>query len=73
MQCRGIGPHHAAKGRSHEFFRVAAGTFGIFSTYGRDGHLKIGFVQRSQDSCLVAMDISGISTRMAGQYRHFLR
>ena len=57
MQCRGIGAHLAARGKSDEFSRVAAGTWGIFSTYGRDGHLKMAFVQRSQDSCLVTMDI----------------
>ena len=44
-QCRGSGPHLAARGKSHEFSRVAAGTWGIFSSYGRDGHLKVGFVQ----------------------------
>ena len=42
---RGIGPHLVARGKSHEFSRVAAGTWGIFSSYGRDGHLKVGFVQ----------------------------
>ena len=60
MQCRGIGPHLAARGKSHELSRVTGGTWGIFSTYGRVGHLKIWFVQRSQDTCLVTMDISGI-------------
>ena len=35
----------AASGKSHEFSHVAAGTLGIFSIYGRDGHLKFGFVQ----------------------------
>ena len=29
------------KGESHEFSRVAAGTWYIFSSYGRDGHLKL--------------------------------
>ena len=45
MQCRGIGPHIAARGKSHECSRVAAGTWGIFSSYGGDGHLKLGFFQ----------------------------
>ena len=53
MQCRGIGPHLAAKGKSLDFYRVASGTCYIFSSYGGDGHLKLGFVPRSQDSCLV--------------------
>ena len=58
-QCRGIGPHLMARVKSHEFSRVAAGTWCIFSIYGGDGHLKLGFVQRSQDSCLVMTDTSG--------------
>ena len=49
----------AARGMSHEFSRVAAGTWCIFSSYVGDGHLKLGFVQRSQDSCLVMTDTSG--------------
>ena len=53
MKCRGIGPHLAARGKSHEFSRVAAGTWCIFSSYGRDGLWKLAFVQRRQDSCLV--------------------
>ena len=56
---RGIGPHLAATGKYHEFSRVAAGTWFIFSSNGGDGHLKLGFVQRRQDSCLVMMDTSG--------------
>ena len=59
-QLRGIGPHLVAKGKSHLFSQVASGTWGTFSTYGGDGHLKLGFVQRSQYSCLVMMDTSGI-------------
>ena len=58
-KCRGIGPHLAARGKSHEFSRVAAHTWCIFSSYGGDDHLKFGFLQRSQDSCLVMMDTSG--------------
>ena len=57
--CRGIVPYLAARGKSHEFSQVAAGSGVIFSSYGGDGHLKLGFVQRSQDSCLVMMDTSG--------------
>ena len=32
MQCRGIRPHLGARGKSHEFSRVAAGTWGMFSS-----------------------------------------
>ena len=60
MDCRGIGPHLAARGKSRGFSRVAAGTCGIFPSYGRDGHSRLKFVQRSQDSCLVMMDYSRI-------------
>ena len=34
--------------------------------YSGGGHLKLGFVQRSQDSCLVMTDTSGSKT-MLGQ------
>ena len=59
MKCRGFGPHLAASGKSHEFSRVAAGIWCIFSSSGGDGRLKLGFVQRRQDSCLVMKDTSG--------------
>ena len=59
-QCRGIGPHLSARGKSHGFSRVAVGTWGIFSSYGGDGHSKLVFVQRRQDSCLVTIATSGI-------------
>ena len=59
MKCRGIRPHLAAMGKSHEISRVAAGTWCIFSSYGGDGHMKLGFVRRSQDSSLVITDTSG--------------
>ena len=59
MKCRGIGPHLAAAGKSQEFSRVGACTWCIFSSYGGDGNLKLGFVQRRQDSCLVMTDTSG--------------
>ena len=44
MQCRGIGPHLLAMGRSHGFSRVAAGTWGIFSSYDMGAHSKREFV-----------------------------
>ena len=40
MQCRVIGPHLMARGKSHGFSRVAAGTWGIFSSYDGDAHSK---------------------------------
>ena len=43
-QCRGIGPHLVARGKSHGFSRVVAGTCGIFSSYHTDAHSKREFV-----------------------------
>ena len=39
--------------------------------YGGDGHLKLVFVQRSQDSCLIMTDTSG-SLTMLGRKIHTL-
>ena len=64
MQCRGIEPHLPPRGMSHGISRVAAGTWGIFSSYSGDGHSKLHFVQRSQDSCVVMRDTSGIESRL---------
>ena len=44
MQCRGIGPQLVARGKSHGFSRVAAGTWGIISSYDGDAHSKREFV-----------------------------
>ena len=60
MHCRGIKPHFPARGMSHTISRGAARTLGIFSSYSGDGHSKLHFVQRSQDSCVVMRDTSGI-------------
>ena len=51
-QCRGMEPHLPARGMSYGISRVAAGTWGIFSSYSGDGHSKLHFVQQSQDTCL---------------------
>ena len=56
----GFGHHLLPRGMSHPNFRVAAGNWGIFSSYNGDGHLKLHFVKRSQDYCLVMTDTSGI-------------
>ena len=45
MECRGIGPHLVVMEKSHGFSRVAAGTWGIFSSYGGDVHSNLEFVQ----------------------------
>ena len=46
------------------FSRVAAGTWGIFSSYGGHDTSKLLFVQRRQVSCLFTKDSSGISLRL---------
>ena len=40
MQCRGTGPHLVARGKSHGFYRVVAGPWGVFSSYEGDAHSK---------------------------------
>ena len=37
-QCSGIGPHLSLSGKSPGFFRVAAGTWVMFSSYGGGSH-----------------------------------
>ena len=41
---QGIGPYLVARGKSHVFYRVAPGTWGIFSSYDGDAHSKRDFV-----------------------------
>ena len=72
VQCRGIRPHLVPRGMSHGISRVAVGTWGIFSRYGRYGHSKLVFVQRRQDSCLVMRNTSGISSRLGRARRTLL-
>ena len=39
-------------------------TWGTFSNYSGNGHSKLMFVQRHQETCLVMRDTSAISTRL---------
>ena len=73
MQCRGIGPHIAARGKSHCFSRVAPGTLGTFLSYGGEDPSKLVFVQRRQDTCLVMRDTSGNSSRLGRAIRPHLK
>ena len=52
------------EGKSHGFSPVAAGTWFTVSSYARDSHSKLMFVQQRQDSCLAKRDTSGISRRV---------
>ena len=63
-KCREIKPHLLARDMCHGISRVAAGTWGIFSSYSGDGHSKLHFVQRNQSSCVVMRATSGIETRL---------
>ena len=63
MQCRGIGCHLAARGKSHCFSQYTVGAWGIFSSCDGDGPSKLVFVQPHQESCLVARDTSELSWR----------
>ena len=54
----------AASGKSHGFSRIAAGTWGIFSSEDGNGLSKLVFLQQCQDSCLVARDTSRLSQRL---------
>ena len=71
-QCWGIGPHIVEKGKSHGFSQVAAGTWGIFSSYSGDDTSKLVFVHQCQDSCVVTRNTSGISTRLGRAIRMLL-
>ena len=57
-KCIEIKPHLPGRGMCPGISRVAAGTWGIFSSYSWDGHSKLHFVQGSQDSCLITTDNS---------------
>ena len=56
---QGIRALTPAEGMSHLVSRVAAGTWGIFSSYNGDSHSKLHLIQRSPDSCLVRVDTTG--------------
>ena len=58
---RGIRTDFTARGKTHGFSRVSAQTWVIFSSYSEDGPSKHMFVQRSQDSSLIARDTSRFS------------
>ena len=44
-QCREIGPHLLARGKSHGFSHLSSRTSGIFSCNGQEGPSKFMFVQ----------------------------
>ena len=64
IQCREIGPHVTVRGMSHGFSQVAAGTWGIFSSYNGNSSSKLVVVQQRQDTCLVVRDTSGSFSRL---------
>ena len=64
MQCSGIGPHRVARGKSHCFSLIVAGTWGIDLSYNGGGPSKLMFFHRSQDFFLVVKDTSVFSSRL---------
>ena len=72
IQCRGIGTHLAASGKSHDFFSSCGGNLGYIPELPRDDPSKPLFVQRRQDSCLLTRDTSGISSRLGRALRTLL-
>ena len=52
------------RGKSYGFSRIAVRTWVIIPVYGGDGPSKLVFVQRRQDTCLVARDMSEFSSRL---------
>ena len=61
---RPVGLQLVARGKSHGFSRVAAGTWGIFSSGGGVNTSKPVFVQRRKDYCLDARDTLVFSSRL---------
>ena len=60
---------HAMQGNRSSFpsewdvsydFSSCGRNWGIFASYSGDGHSKLHFIQRSQESCVVMRDTSGI-------------
>ena len=72
-QCRGIGPHLAARGKSHEFSWAPAGTRGIFSSYGVDFHSKLLLVHDVRSLVYVWRIPQEHKLGFAGQYGSFGR
>ena len=72
-ECTGIGALLLARVKSHGFYRVTAGTWGIFSSNDGDETSKIVSVQRHEDTCLVMRDTSGISARLERAIRMLLK
>ena len=72
-ECTGIGAHLSARGKSHGFSRVTAGTWDIFSSNDGDETSKLVSVHGHEDTCLVMRDTSGISARLQRAKRMLLK
>ena len=57
---QGIRASFPSEGDVSYDFSSCARNLGIFASYSGDGHSKLHFVQRSQDSCVVMSDTSVI-------------
>ena len=60
------------KAEFSEFFSSCGGILANILELRQDGYSKLIFVLRSQDSCLVTRDTSGISSRLARVIRTLL-
>ena len=59
-KCREIKPHLPTRGMSHGISRVVWDPGAYSRVTAGNGHSKLHFVQRSQDTCLVTTHTSGI-------------
>ena len=60
MQCRGIWPQILPRGKSNGFPRVAAGTWGIFSSYTGMSIQNWSLFSEVRTPCLGTTDTSGM-------------
>ena len=67
MQCRGIGPHLTARGMSHGFSPVAAGTCVYILELQRGGPSILVFVHQRHYSCLGRGTLRNSLEGLAGQ------
>ena len=73
MQCRGIGPHLVARGKSHGFSRVAAGTWGTFSSYDGDAMKPVYSSMSGSNCCFLTCIQTSQEASQVIWYSHLLK
>ena len=63
MQCRGIGPHLVATGKSHGFSRVAAGNWGIEKRWAGEKQAGIKIARRNINNLRYTDDTTLVAER----------